>query len=102
MTAVKHCDRLLQMGATRLLPDGSVETTLIVQQHLDPSFVEVSGRPTSSTAIAALPRYDGRSIRAPRVGASLDRNTWHARRDRRSPHVGNGALRPEIDCSAMT
>ncbi len=83
MTA-KYRDQLPQMGATRLLTDGGIETTLIFHEGLDLPLFAAFDLLKSIDGTAALRRYYERYIRvahAQRAGFVLDSATWRASRD---------------------
>ncbi len=84
MTAAKHRTALPQLGETRVLTDGGLETTLIFHEGIDlplfASFVALA----DETGRAALRRYyttHARIALARRMPFILDSATWRASRD---------------------
>ncbi len=84
MTARKYRNRLPQMGDTRLLTDGGIETTLIFQDGLDLPLFASFDVLKSETGSKALRRYYERYIQVARrqnIGFILDSATWRANAD---------------------
>ncbi|MEO1599681.1 MAG: homocysteine S-methyltransferase family protein [Pseudomonadota bacterium] len=84
MTRAAYRAHLPQLGDTRLLTDGGIETTLIFHEGLDLPLFAAFTLLKQSEGRAALRRYYARHAevaRAQGVGFVLDSATWRASRD---------------------